>query len=232
MNYLALGLVIIIIIILYYVYYYLSNNTLTAGLQKLNKLDAITYENLINPNSYTYSYEGWIYLSSPANGLRPIFYRKDDDDKYSNFEVDISGQELLVKAGIGGNGDTTTLKDIMSVTKNFPIQTWTYLVINVRNLKLFEAYINGKLVKTVNVGSGTTIIPSTNTSTLHIGNSSLVGYITKFSRNGNYIDAKTVWEKYLGGNGLGLSNIRSLLPYGLNMSISKGEDVQRVINVF
>jgi len=224
MNYLVIGLVIIIIMTLYYVYYYLTNNTLTNGLQKLNTIDLITYEKLTSPNSYTYSYECWLYLSNPTNSNQRIFYRKDDADANSNFEVDINGQELLVKAGKGEEPPI----DIMSVMKNFPIQKWTYLVINVRNLRTFEAYINGKLVKTVNVGS--TIIPTSNTSTLCIGNPALNGYITKFKRNANYLDAKTVWEKYLSGNGM--SNYSSMQPYGLNMLVSKGEEVQRVVNVF
>lgn len=226
MNYLAIGLVIIIVIILYYIYYYFTNTTLTAGLQNLSIINSTTYEKLTNPISYTYSYQCWLYISSPVMGDKPIFYRKDEGGGSSNFSVDISGQALTVKAGTGTSPPIT----IMNVTDGFPIQKWTYLVVNVRNLKIFEAYINGKLVKTVNVTNN--IIPSTKTSTLYIGNTSLQGYITKFTRTANYLDAKTIWQKYLEGNGLGLSNISSLLPYGLNMSISKGEDIQRVVNIF
>jgi len=142
--------------------------------------------------------------------------------------VDISGQQLTLRAGTG----TSNAPDqVMSITNNFPIQKWVYLVINVYNLQTFEAYLNGKLTKTVNVSSTNSPIPTSRTSSLYIGNTGLTGYTTKFTRTPSTIDAQTVWQKYLGGNGI--SNMFStLMPYGLNMSISKGEDLQRVIQVF
>ena len=224
MNYLAIGLVIIIVMILYNVYYYLTNTTLTSGLQELSKQTTITYDKLKQPSSYTYSYQCWLYLSNPAN--KQIFYRGPSDLK-SEFEVDISGQELILKTGTGAVEPTQT----MTITSNFPIQKWTYLVVNVYNLQTFEAYINGKLSKTVNVSKNKSPIPSSRTSSLYIGNGELKGYVTKFTRTPEVLDAKTVWEKYIAGNGL--SNMfSSLIPYGLNLSISKGEEIQRVVSVF
>jgi hypothetical protein len=149
MNYLAVGLVIIIVIIIYYIYYYMTNNTLTSGLQELNKPLTITYDKLINPNSLTYSYQAWIYLSSPTTTSTKIFYRGSSDSSNSEFEVDISGQILTLQAG---NGSTTPTQ-IMTIATNYPIQKWTYLVVNVSNLSTFEAYVKGKLEKTVKVSS-------------------------------------------------------------------------------
>lgn len=229
MNYLAIGLAIIIIIILYNVYYYFTNNTLTSGLQELNKPLTITYDKLINPNSLTYSYQTWIYLSSPTANSTQIFYRGNNsgEKSYSEFEVDISGQTLILKAGTGSSQPN----QIMSITTNFPIQKWTYLVINVTNLKTFEAYINGKLTKTVNVSTGDSLVPTFRTSSLYIGNTGLTGYVTKFTRLPKTVDAKTIWQTYLNGNGLS-SMLSSLMPYGLNMSISNGEDVVRIVNMW
>ena len=225
MNYLAIGLVTILIIVIYYVYYYMTNNTLTSGLQELNKPLTVTYDKLINPNSITYSYQAWIYLSSPTTSSTHLFSREVDTAK-SNFAVDISGQILLLKAGSGA----AVPSQIMTITNNFPIQKWTYLVINVSNLNTFEAYINGKLAKTVN--ASTPLSPPTSSiSSLVIGNGALKGYITKFTRLPKVIDAKTIWDNYLSGNGLS-SLLTSLMPYGLNMSISNGEDVVRVVNMW
>ena len=225
MNYLAIGLIIIIVIIVYYMYYYLTNNSLTSGLQDLNKQIVVSYDKLINPNAMTYSYQCWLYISSPTTNSIPIFYRKSSDGTHNEFEVDLSGQTLELKAG---NGSTSPIK-IMTITNNFPIQKWTYLVVNVKNLKTFEAYINGKLAKTINIDS--TSIPTFKTSALHIGDSSITGYVTKFIRQDKILDAKTIWETYLSGNGL-TSYFNSFIPYGLNMSISKGEELQRVVNIF
>jgi hypothetical protein len=146
----------------------------------------------------------------------------------SNFEVDINGQQLVLKAGTGAVNVSAT--QIMSITNNFPIQKWCYLVINVYNLTTYEAYINGKLAKTINISSNSSVTPSSNTTSLYIGNTGLNGYVTKFTHTPNTLDAKTIWTNYLSGNGLG-NFFSSWIPYGLNMSISKGEDVQRSMKI-
>ena len=227
MNYLATILVVVIAIILYYFYYYITNNELTSGLQNLAYAKEISYSKLKNPNSYTYSYQCWIYMSSPTDSEKQIYQRKTNDVGTSPiFEVDINKQQLILKAGSGGQSNPP--KNIMTITSEFPIQKWTYLVINVYNLQTFEAYINGKLAKTVNVTSGNSLKPASNRNSLYIGGNSLDGYITKFTRTEKTLDAKTVWENYLAGNGL--SNLFStLIPYGLNLSISKGEEIQRSV---
>ena len=223
MNYLAIGLAIILLIVIYYIYYYFTNNTLTAGLQPLKTPLTVTYDKLVKPNSYTYSYQAWIYLSS-LTGKNQIFYRGSSANN-AEFEVDISGQTLMLFAG----KDDAAPKQIMTITDNFPIQKWVYLVINVNNLKTYEAYINGKLAKTVNVTTETT--PNSSTTSLYIGNTALSGYITKFTRLPSTLDAQQIWKIYLSGNGLN-NILTALMPYGLNMSVSTGEDVVRVINVF
>jgi hypothetical protein len=226
MNYLAVGLALIIIIILYYAYYYVTNNSLTAGLQPLNQPNNVPYYKLTNPGAITYSYQCWLYLSQPSNSPTYIFSRGVDRAK-NEFEVDINGQQLRLRGGKGIQAPT----QIMVITNNFPLQKWTYLVINVLNLSTFEAYVNGKLVKTVNVSSSAEYTPDSKQSNLVIGNVALSGYTTQFTRTTTAMDAKTVWTTYLSGNGL--SNFFSnLIPYGLTMSVANGEDVQRVIKMF
>jgi hypothetical protein len=204
---------------------------LTSGLQDLSKRLTVNYEKLINPNSLTYSYQCWLYISYPTASEKQIFYRQSNDSSNSEFDVDISGQSLYLKAGTGANGSDNK-KPIMNITNSFPIQKWTYLVINVSNMKTFEAYINGKLAKTVNVTDPANVTPTFKTSALYVGNTTgLTGYVTKFIRTDKTLDAKKIWENYLSGNGL-TSYFSSLIPYGLNMSISKGEEVQRVVSLF
>lgn len=227
MNYLAIGLGLVIIMIIYYVYSYFTNNSLTAGLQPLNQQLSFTYDKLTNPNSYTYSYQLWIYISSPVGTNTKIFYRGSSGSlRYSEFELGLNGTQLTLNAG---TGDSNTPNQIMTITQNVPIQKWVYLVINVYNLKTFEAYINGKLAKTVNVN--TRVVPDSKTSSLYLGDSSLTGYTTKFTRIPKTLDAKTVWNNYLSGNGL-TNVLTSLFPYGINMTISSGEDIKRSIRVF
>lgn len=227
MNYLAIGLSFIIIIIIYYIYSYFTNNNLTAGLQPLNQQLSFTYDKLANPSSYTHSYQLWLYLSNPVSTNTKIFYRGSSSGSapYSEFELNLNGTQLTLNAS---NGSDNNPSQIMTITQNVPIQKWFYLVINVYNLKTFEAYINGKLTKTVNVN--TPVIPHSRTSSLYVGDASLSGYTTKFIRLPNTLDAKTVWNNYLSGNGV-TNLFTSLFPYGINMTISSGEDVKRSIRL-
>ena len=228
MNYLAISLALILIIVLYYAYYYFTNNSVTAGLQPLNQPLTVPYTKLSNPSAITYSYQCWLYLSSPTTANTPIFSRGSGVTGQNDFEVDISGQQILLRGGTGGSVNNHL---IMTVTTMFPIQKWTYLVINVSSLRTYEAYINGKLVKTVNVSSPADFTPSSKQGGLVVGNTGLNGYVTQFTRTTTIMDAKTVWTTYLNGNGL--SNFfTNLLPYGLTMSVSNGEDVQRMFKLF
>jgi hypothetical protein len=229
MNYLVIGLLLILIIILYYSYRYFTNKTLTSGLQKLETPTTLAYHELKASTAITYNYQCWLYLSAPTSKSTPLFSRGiSEANNYSEFSVELDGQKLVLK---GGNGGTSELKQIMLVTNNFPIQKWTHLVINVSNLSTYEAYINGKLVKTVNVSNSANFKPTSNTSSLVIGNTGLAGYVTKFTRETNAMDAKNVWNEYLSGNGI--NNVFSnIIPYGLTMTVANGEDVQRVFNIF
>jgi hypothetical protein len=198
-------------------------------LLELKKPTTKQYQDLKNPTAITYSYQCWLYFTAPGPANTPVFSRGlgRTSDK-NEFEVILDGQELILKGGKGGTDDP---KIIMSITKNFPMQKWTYLVINVSNLQTYEAYINGKLVKTVTVSTPTNFKPDSSMSSLVVGNATLSGYVTKFIRDTTVMDAKTVWTTYLSGNGL--SNFFStLMPYGLTMSIANGEDVQRIFKFF
>ncbi len=224
MNYLVIGLVCIMVIILYYAYYYMTNKSLTSGLMKLNQPTTKQYQELKNPTAMTYSYQCWLYFSGPGNGAA-VFSR--GTTPHFDFRVDLSGQELILKGGTGDSAPT----QIMSITPNFPMQKWTYLVINVSNLKMYEAYINGKLVKTVTVANPNNYKPTSKMSDLVVGNAALSGYVTKFIRETTVMDAKTVWNTYLNGNGLN-NFFSNLIPYGLTMTVSTGEDVQRIFKMF
>jgi hypothetical protein len=219
MNYLAIALVIIIIIILYSFFSYVTNNALVAGLQKLNTPLSWTFDKLLNPTSTSYSYQCWLFITSAPTSPTPIFYRGSASDSAKEFEVYLdTNLNLTVKSG--GN-------QIMQIMGQFPLQKWVYLVINVSQ-KNIEAYINGKLTKTVN---STNLTTPTMMGGLTIGHVGLSGNLTKFYRLPKVLDAKTVQAKYLSGNGLN-NAITSMIPYGLNFTITNGQSASRVVKIF
>lgn len=224
MNYLAISLVFVIIIILYLFYSFLTNTSLTAGLQKLNNPLTFSPNKLSSPGSATFSYQCWLFMTQNTTAPVALFKRVNNSGK-NDFQVDLTNTTLSIKAG-RGSADPNT---IMTVTDQFPIQRWVYLVINVYSNGTVEAYMNGKLVKTVNTKSQD--IKPNSISVLTIGDGRLQGYVTKFTRLPTTIDAQTVQTNYFSGNGI--SNFFStMIPYGMNLAVSKGEEVQRSIQLF
>jgi hypothetical protein len=212
MNYLAIALVLIIVAILYFTYNYMTNNSLTAGLQPLSNVISVDAdEKLINPGSPTYSYQAWLYIQNPPTAKTVLFQRGTD------FGVYLNGSTLTIESGG---------KTIMTVTDSFPMQKWTYLAINSINGKNVEAYLNGKLAKTIAVSTPMTVNAKT---PLTIGSSGLSGYVSKMTRLPSSLDAATVYANYLSGNGL--SSFLSI-PYGMNLEITSGEDMSRVIKLW
>jgi hypothetical protein len=222
MNYMMIIVGFIVCVILYLLYLFFTNNTLSAGLQPLNSAMTYTYDKLVNPGSNTYCYQGWFYLNTMPTAKCPLFQRSGTTANSTDFAVCINGQTLTVECSPNGSG--TPKKIIMTVTDQFPIQKWTYLVINVNSQRVVEAYINGKLVKTEQStdlpASPSTVKPVT------LGDTNLSGYLTKFTRTDSTMNADVVWSTYLKGNGLNTA-LGYLMPYNINLAISKDDIIQR-----
>jgi hypothetical protein len=223
MNYWIIALVILIIIILYYFYSYMTNNALVAGLQPLNTPLSWTFEKLLNPTSLVYSYQCWMFVTATPTGPAPIFFRGDPGDPAHEFELVLDDKlNLSIKANT-----TDGLKTVMNVMGPFPLQKWTYLAINVSQ-KTVEAYVNGRLTKTVNVSG---LSNPSMMAGLTIGNSTLTGYLTKFYRLPEALDAQTVQNNYLKGNGMN-NWFANAFPYGMQFTVTNGESASRVIKLF
>ena len=220
MNYLAIALVILIIIILYSFFAYITNNALVSGLQQLNTPMTWTFEKLLNPTALSYSYQCWLFITQNPPKETPLFFRGDSDSK--EFQVLLNDKlDLTINAKVNGNNSK-----IMTVMNGFPLQKWVYLAINV-NQSNVEAYINGKLVKTVNVANLNN--PSMRAG-VTIGDKTLQGFLTKFYRLPETLDAQKVYNNYLKGNGLN-NWISSVFPYGMSFTITSGESASRVIKI-
>jgi hypothetical protein len=214
MNYLAIALLLVVLALGYYVYTYVTDNTLTAGQQQLNNVLTVNPETkFINPGSSTYSYQAWLYIQSAPSAKSPILQRGSD------LAINMFGTKLTVES---------SNKTVVTITESFPIQKWTYLVVNVLNGKTVEAYLNGKLVKTVAV---TTPVPTNAKTPLTVGSAAFSGsYIAKMIRLPSALDAQTVYTNYLKGNGV--SGSFAWASYGLNLELSDADTGSRVVKLF
>jgi len=228
MNYIILTLVFVIILMLYFAYIYISNTTLSTGVEELKSpstsLATIEWTKLSDPGSETYHYEAWLFLNTLPSSKQYLFSRGS-----TKFALALNGSTLTVEtsttAPSSNTGTPTGTPYIKAtITDNFPNQKWVYVVINVINNNIIEGYLNGKLLKTVQlVGLAS---PPSNTSPLEVGNTDVLkvggsalpeGVITKFKRDPVALLPDDVWKNYLNGNGL--ATFSNLLA-GYNASFS------------
>ena len=222
MNYTIIALVFIIILMLYAGYMYFTNTNITTGVVSLNApgdYAETNWKKLDNPGSTQYHYEGWLFMNSlPASVATWTICGRQLSTTSTGLVL--TGSRLSFSKGgsittTSGLNVTGTLSTIIT---DFPIQKWVYFAVNV-NGQLVETYLNGKLVSTEMIPSGTTnLTPSTRTN-LFLGSSSCDGYITKFKRIASVLTADQAWANYLAGNGLATFT-NWLAGYNASLSIS------------
>ncbi len=192
-------------------YVYITNTTLTKGVVKLNDAGTppIRWQQITNPSSSTYHYECWVYVKSFPNAgdEKALFYRGDSGSE-SKFALTLTGDKKLrvcvgdvVTTGTVAHSDPNAY---ITITEEFPLQKWVYIVVNVVNNSIIEAYLNGKLVKTLQLTPAkiAAFTPNARSSITIGGATSVDGYLTKFKRDPSALSPDDIWNNYLAGNGL------------------------------
>ena len=107
----------------------------------------------------------------------------------------------------------------VTITDNFPLQTWQHITISVDN-SYIDVYLNGKLVKSIK----DTIKTPSLTSPIDFSATPFKTYLAKFNRTITPTDPQTAWNNYLAGNGE--NPLKNLIGnYGVSMAFKKdGQD--------
>ena len=212
MNYTIVALVFIVLLMLYFGYLYIVNTALIKNATSLkdgssNEL-TFTWDKLNSPGATRYHYEGWLYLKTKPSDTeyKSIICRGSTNQ--NQFVLGLKGQELHIytNSTVTRGDITPTPTNVITITKNFPLQKWVYFVINVNgSSKSISCYLNGKLVTSTRVpgDSGNMKFTPEIRAQLDIGGAnSADGYITKFKRDPVELTPDEVWTTYLEGNGL------------------------------
>ena len=214
MNYTIIALIFIIVLMLYAGYMYITNTSITSGVVSLQGPGtdyAMTkWQKLDDPGATQYHYEGWLFIKTlpgpTVNGT--IFQRELSTTKSTGLVL--NGSTLTFSKSTGAPLTSLgtippNVSTLVTITEDFPIQKWVYFVVNIKD-QLIECYLNGKLIKSQMVPTGTAtgqadLTPSTRKN-LYLGDGSTDGYITKFKREPSVLTPDQVWKRYLQGNGL------------------------------
>lgn len=209
MNPLIIILGIIIIIILFFIikYYYFNTKALVTNINLKNNPVDISSSVITNPSSVLYTFATWIYVNNFGN-TRIISYSNGPANEY--FSLILGGVDQI------GTPDTPTLtavinmntiKQKITMTRNFPIQKWVHVTISV-DTNFVDCYLDGKLTISKQFATG----PLTGQeASIHFGNyGSLTNpdiYLCKVIRWDHPLDPQSVWNEYSSGNGLSTNNL-------------------------
>jgi hypothetical protein len=244
MDYKIVGLGIIAIILIYVLYqYYTSSITALAPTTSLLQTNtAISI--LKNPSSYNYTYSAWIYVNNwNWNKKMPIYYRDYVTGKAQPDANFVTGDFANQGANTINNSmfmlyldaskpilycqvpeKTVDNAQPFTITSNFPIQNWTNVVVSV-NSQYVDFYINGKLVKSVQMAN----IPQMPSATtpVYLGQGGDI-VISGFTYTTSATSPQSVWTSYINGN----PTSSSLSAYNINIDLVKNSAVQQTYTLF
>jgi len=128
------------------------------------------------------------------------------------------------------NSDTTsTPSNLITVSNNFPLQTWVYVVISA-NTNVIDCYLNGKLVISQLIQQqGSIVTPSF--SNIYLGNGSGPGWdaqLSNFKRYTTALTPQTVWSNYLSQ----APNSIFASSYGLQVDLTQNGSVTNTYKLF
>lgn len=216
MDTIVIVLIIVIIILVFFLYKASKKSSSSSTLYNLNDSNSsILNSDLTNPTSYSFSYESWIYVNTWNNTSDKVFYyaspsssTASDTNTVIKLKLDTTTPTLKCKFN---SGTTSGTNPEITVTNNFPIQKWAYVVISVDS-QIVDCYLDGKLIKSTKLP----YLPNPNTSPSYDINFGVCdAYITGFKRNANAVNPQTVWSNYMAGNGYSGNS------YGMNVAITK-----------
>lgn len=242
MNYTFIILGIFLVIVLWVLYRkLLAPTSIVSSQVHLHTIpQPVLLSSITNSNSINYYYSLWVYvnnLSSPSsnNSISPtfppklseikktidnnIFYVVDKENK-PYLSLDVSPSTALNVNLLLQNSENLIQYEI---TPNFSLQRWECIIISV-NQSYIDLYLNGKLIKSANLGKNTQVAPVS--GSINFGNGDI--YIAGFQRIANTMDPQTAWNMYLTGSG----TTKSPLNYGLSMTLSKNNKPSSTLTVF
>ena len=217
-----LGIILVIVL-----YYFLSSGETTVLSNKLDlsiRQTPIPKEKISEPSSRKYSYEMWLYGYNFNASSNFIVSRASSSGSGKNIglKFDTSSPKLMLEYTATATG-VTSIKTV-PITDNFPLQTWTHLIVSVDD-KYIDIYMNGKLIKSIQDSIET---PSA-TATIDYG---IVNcYLAKLSRSVLPTDPQTAWDKYSAGNGEN-PFAKYLSSFGLTMTLQKNNQDYSKVTLF
>jgi hypothetical protein len=224
MNIIIIILGILVVLLSYYIYRLVTappsyiNNTYLG--QDQSKIPTINPSNINSPSNAIYTMGFWVFINTFSSAISEaspngyfLTYGNDttgsvETQNVCAFSMDATKPTMYAHVLI--NDTTTSNSSVVqkiTITDNFPIQTWTYVLVSV-NSYYADCYINGKLVVSSQLNSNSVSVtdpaPTKDANKLTLtmyGAKDVDVYITKLFWISNATDPQTAWNYYNQGNG-------------------------------
>jgi hypothetical protein len=208
MDTLVIILIIVIIVLIYFLYRTskkASTNNKTT-LYNLNTNTAtVNSADLTNPKSQRFSYSAWIFVNSWNNTIQKNIYKNSS----GLISLDLAASIPTLSTRIGTSPTPTDI----TITQNFPIQKWVYVVISVDS-QTVDCYLDGKLLKSTQLS-----VPPTLSDNYSISFGKFDAYVTGFKYEATPLNPQQVWSNYMAGNGYAGGK------FGVNVALTKDDAV-------
>lgn len=194
MNVALILLIIIILVLAVYIVYYIGFTS--QSLINLSESNAtIANKDITNSSSSSFSYSMWVYVNNWSIGEKQII--KAALNNTTKFSVYLDSNSPILKVNILTTDKTSGSNAVktISVTNNFPIQRWVYIVVSVEG-SVVDCYLDGKLVKSQQLN----YLPDMS-GIYTISYGTFDAFLTKLQRVPKPTDPQTAWNNYMAGNG-------------------------------
>lgn len=211
--------VILILVIVYMVFqdYFTGTTSLKEQTNLKAGVQTQLGSSLGSPESKNVTYSVWAYVENlPLSSEDKMIFSRNND---LHVGFNVSGTFVVY---VGGNASGTG--EQIEVTHNFPLQKWVHILVTTEastNGRIVDVYLDGKMVKSVNITYTDSQLYSP-TGADNITFNSFDCYISKFERIPKTFDPKSAYNKYKEGNG-GSNLGNALGNFGLKFAVTKDE---------
>jgi len=206
---LILVIIVILVIVFYIVYYVQSASQSVLDLLKTN--DVIPSKDISNPASTSFSYNMWVYVNTWSSNNEKVIVYAETPGAVKKFKLYLDATSPTLKADVLTTAPTSSTKTV-TITNNFPIQRWVYIVVSVEG-PVVDCYLDGKLVKSQQLQ----YLPNmAGDYSIKYGN--FDAFLTKFTRISKPTDPQMAWNDYMAGNGFAATTGPS---YGFSFVVTK-----------
>jgi len=197
-----------------YVYLFTSTSTVVSSVYlKGSTPTVIDAKTFVSPNSPNSAFGVWIYVNSWNSTGNKTVFKTSGNEVSLYFDPTTPSLKCNVQSGCSTNEKQT---ETILITKNFPLQKWTYVVISL-NGAFIDAFLDGKLIASHKMNNASLSIACGTTSwSINMG-TGFDAYAYNLIRYTHAMTPSEAYQTYYStaptSNGLGLFN-------GMNINLA------------